>query len=81
VRPLDLPVVVCPRSNMFFGMVPPLARMVKAGVTVALGTDNAMIHQPDLFVEMNSQRGPPAAGNRAPSIAFWTWSPVMGEKL
>ncbi len=49
---LDLPVVVCPRSNMFFGMVPPLARMVKAGVTIALGTDNAMISMPDLFVEM-----------------------------
>lgn len=49
---LDVPVVVCPRSNMFFGMVPPLARMVRAGVTVALGTDNAMISMPDLFVEM-----------------------------
>lgn len=49
---LDMPVVVCPRSNMFFGMAPPLARMIKAGVTVALGTDNAMISMPDLFVEM-----------------------------
>lgn len=49
---LDVPIVVCPRSNMFFGMVPPLARMVRAGVTVALGTDNAMISMPDLFVEM-----------------------------
>jgi cytosine/adenosine deaminase-related metal-dependent hydrolase len=49
---LDVPIVVCTRSNMFFGMVPPLARMVRRGVTMALGTDNAMITIPDLFVEM-----------------------------
>jgi cytosine/adenosine deaminase-related metal-dependent hydrolase len=49
---LDIPVVVCTRSNLFFGMVPPLARMVRHGVTLALGTDNAMISLPDIFVEM-----------------------------
>ncbi len=48
----DVPVVVCARSNLFFGMTPPLAQMVKHGVTLALGTDNAMISMPDLFVEM-----------------------------
>lgn len=48
---LDVPIVVCARSNMFFGMVPPLARMVHHGVTVAIGTDNAMISMPDMFVE------------------------------
>ncbi len=48
---LDVPVVVCARSNMFFGMVPPLARMVQHHVVVALGTDNAMISMPDMFVE------------------------------
>ena len=49
---LDMPVVVCARSNLFFGMNPPLARMVEKDVIVALGTDNAMISMPDLFVEM-----------------------------
>jgi cytosine/adenosine deaminase-related metal-dependent hydrolase len=49
---LDVPIVVCVRSNMFFGMQPPLARMIKRGVTVALGTDNAMLTMPDMFVEM-----------------------------
>jgi cytosine/adenosine deaminase-related metal-dependent hydrolase len=49
---LGIPVVVCPRSNMFFGMTPPLGHMVRKGVQVALGTDNAMISMPDLFVEM-----------------------------
>lgn len=49
---LGIPIVVCPRSNMFFGMATPLARMMRSGVTLALGTDNAMISLPDLFMEM-----------------------------
>ncbi|NYT11374.1 MAG: amidohydrolase family protein [Methanomassiliicoccales archaeon] len=47
-----LPVVVCPRSNLFYGRKPPLARMLDAGVTIALGTDNAMISLPDMLTEM-----------------------------
>ena len=47
-----VPIVVCPRSNMFFGTVPPLARMLERGVCVALGTDNAMISMPDILTEM-----------------------------
>ncbi|MFA6642265.1 MAG: amidohydrolase family protein, partial [Methanomethylophilus sp.] len=46
-----VPSVVCPRSNRFFGRVPPLARMKKAGCEVALGTDNAMLCSPDLRPE------------------------------
>jgi cytosine/adenosine deaminase-related metal-dependent hydrolase len=48
----DVPVVICPRSNLFFGVVPPIARMIKLGVTLALGTDNAMINLPDILTEM-----------------------------
>ncbi|HUV23814.1 MAG TPA: amidohydrolase family protein [Methanomassiliicoccales archaeon] len=47
-----VPVVVCPRSNLFFGREPPLARMLDAGITIALGTDNAMISLPDVLTEM-----------------------------
>ena len=39
----DIPVSVCPTSNMYFGMVPPLGRMLDAGVEVSLGTDNGML--------------------------------------
>lgn len=51
-REAGIPIVVCPRSNMFFGKVPPLARMVKSGVELALGTDNAMTALPDMVTEM-----------------------------
>jgi cytosine/adenosine deaminase-related metal-dependent hydrolase len=49
---LSIPIVVCPRSNMFFGIDPPLKKMVDKGVILSLGTDNAMISMPDIFVEM-----------------------------
>ena len=47
----DVPVVICARSNFYYGMVPPLRRMVDAGVTISVGTDNAMICSPDIFAE------------------------------
>jgi cytosine/adenosine deaminase-related metal-dependent hydrolase len=47
-----VPIVVCPRSNLFFGKIPPLKEMIEAGVTLALGTDNAMFSVPDMLTEM-----------------------------
>ncbi len=47
-----VPVVVCPRSNAFFGLTPDLPRMRRAGVELRLGTDNAMINAPSMLREM-----------------------------
>jgi cytosine/adenosine deaminase-related metal-dependent hydrolase len=47
----DVPIVACPRSNMFFGRVPPVDRMIAAGADVAIGTDNAMLCVPDMRAE------------------------------
>lgn len=47
-----IPVIVCPRSNLFFGIMPPIKKMIEKGLTLALGTDNAMITMPDLLLEM-----------------------------
>ncbi|MCG7844806.1 MAG: amidohydrolase family protein [Methanomassiliicoccales archaeon] len=52
VAEAGVPVVVCPRSNLFFGKVPPLKRLLDNEVTLALGTDNAMICLPDMLSEM-----------------------------
>jgi cytosine/adenosine deaminase-related metal-dependent hydrolase len=48
----DVPIVVCPRSNAFFGMTPDIPRMLRAGVELRLGTDNAMINVPSMLNEM-----------------------------
>ena len=47
----DVPIVSCPRSNLFFGKVPPLDRMIASGADVAIGTDNAMLCVPDMRAE------------------------------
>ncbi len=47
----DVPIVVCPRSNAFFGMKTPVDRMLRAGCTVALGTDNGMLASGDVLAE------------------------------
>ncbi|MDD2410779.1 MAG: amidohydrolase family protein [Candidatus Methanomethylophilaceae archaeon] len=47
----DVPIVSCPRSNKFFGLTPPLAMMNECNNTVILGTDNAMLCNPDMREE------------------------------
>lgn len=49
-----VPVVICPRSNLFFGNTPNIAGMLENNVTVGLGTDNVMLNAPDLFQEMRA---------------------------
>lgn len=47
----DVPVVICPRSNFFFGKITPVKRMQQAGLETMLGTDNAMVCVPDMRAE------------------------------
>ncbi len=48
----NISIVVCPRSNIFFGSVPNIPLMIKRGLKLLLGSDNAMINNPDMFTEM-----------------------------
>jgi cytosine/adenosine deaminase-related metal-dependent hydrolase len=50
----EIPVVVCPRSNEFFGLEPDITRLKRAGLHVALGTDNGMIARPDMIEELKA---------------------------
>ncbi len=47
-----IPVVICPRSYLFFRLKHNLELMKKTGVTLLLGTDNAMINNPDVLEEV-----------------------------
>ncbi|MCK5548179.1 MAG: amidohydrolase family protein [Thermoplasmata archaeon] len=47
-----IPIVVCPRSNAFFGSVIDLRRMLDSDVFLMLGTDNFMLNSPSLLSEM-----------------------------
>jgi cytosine/adenosine deaminase-related metal-dependent hydrolase len=48
----EVPVVVCPRSNLVTGVGVPPVRDLLDRTTVALGTDNVMLNSPDMFREM-----------------------------
>jgi len=50
----EVPIVVCPTSNAYFGKEAPVVRMMENGVDVALGTDNGMLCEPDLINECTS---------------------------
>ncbi|MCD7782167.1 MAG: amidohydrolase family protein [Methanosphaera sp.] len=46
-------IISCPRSNgMLSNGIPPLSAYVEEGLDVALGTDNVMFNEPDMFREM-----------------------------
>ncbi len=49
-----VPIVVCPRSNEFFGIDLDIPRMMRSGVDLALGTDNGMIARPDMLEEIRA---------------------------
>jgi cytosine/adenosine deaminase-related metal-dependent hydrolase len=51
-----VPVAICPSSNKYFGIRPPLEKMLEAGITVCLGSDNAMLAKPDILGEVLALR-------------------------
>jgi cytosine/adenosine deaminase-related metal-dependent hydrolase len=49
----EVPVVVCPRSNLVTGVgLPNVQRMIELGINVGVGTDNVMLNSPNMFSEM-----------------------------
>ena len=49
----NIPVVVCPRSNYITRSgIPPISKMLDAGILVAVGTDNVMLNSVNMFSEM-----------------------------
>jgi cytosine/adenosine deaminase-related metal-dependent hydrolase len=47
-----VPIVICPRSNSFFGELVDIPRMLDKGVRLMLGTDNVMLNSPSILREM-----------------------------
>ncbi|HKV89978.1 MAG TPA: amidohydrolase family protein [Thermoplasmata archaeon] len=82
VRAAGSTVAVCARSNALFGRRPPLAELARLGVPTMLGTDNAMLHAPSVWRELEfdyvSSRlaGAPVAAEflaRAAFVEPWRW--------
>lgn len=74
----DIPIVICPRTNMFFGKIPDIPKMLESGLTLSLGTDNAMISNSNIFREMETAyRVGRLKGNVSPEdiLMMATWNP------
>ncbi|MCX9080726.1 MAG: amidohydrolase family protein [Candidatus Methanoperedens sp.] len=53
IADLNIPVVVCPRSNYITRSgFPPIGKMLDAGIIVSVGTDNVMLNSVNMFSEM-----------------------------
>ncbi|MFW6064406.1 MAG: amidohydrolase family protein [Candidatus Natronoplasma sp.] len=73
-----VPVVVCPRSNMFFRKIPDIPAMLDSGMTLSLGTDNAMLTNGNMFSEMETAyRVAKMKGDVSPLeiLMMSTWNP------
>ena len=82
VRDERVSVAVCPRSNALFARQPDLGAMERLGLSVLLGTDNAMFHAPSIWHEMEFayvasrlRRRPVSAAfvARAALVEPWVW--------
>lgn len=50
----NIPIVICPRSNLRFGIGIDVTAMIDSGAAICLGTDNAMFHELSLLDEMRA---------------------------
>jgi len=74
----NVPVVICPRSNMFFGKIPDIPKMLDSDLTLSLGTDNAMLTNSNMFREMETAyRAGMMKGSVSPLeiLMMSTWNP------
>ncbi len=51
IKKHNIPVSITPKSNIFHGKRPDYARLIRSGLTVLLGTDNAFITEPNIMEE------------------------------
>jgi len=52
LKDANISVVVCPRSNAYFGNKPPLEKMIDIGLDLGFGTDNGMLCSVNMLDEM-----------------------------
>jgi cytosine/adenosine deaminase-related metal-dependent hydrolase len=52
VKECNIPIIICPRSNAFFGLKLNIENMKKIGINIMLGSDNAMLNKPNILDEL-----------------------------
>ena len=52
----NIPIVICPRSNSFFGVKPNYELLKNKDLEILIGTDNAMLNNPNILDELHFVR-------------------------
>jgi len=52
VKEKNIPIVICPRSNNYFGLEPNYKILKDVGIRLLIGTDNAMLNPPNILNEL-----------------------------
>ncbi len=52
VKSAGISIVICPRSNSYFGNLPPLSKMLELRIDVGFGTDNGMLCTANMLDEI-----------------------------
>jgi len=52
IKDENIPLIICPRSNSFFGMQPNYKLLKKNHIKIIIGTDNVMVNTPIMFEEI-----------------------------
>ncbi|MEK6985789.1 MAG: amidohydrolase family protein [Candidatus Thermoplasmatota archaeon] len=75
-----IPLVVTPRSNAHFGFKTPLPAMLEAGLTVAIGTDNGMLQDGNLWAELGQLAAwyPKLSTETLLRLATWNSRALLG---
>jgi len=56
VKESNIPIVICPRANSFYGLIPNFKLLRKIKVDILIGTDNAMLNYPVILDEIKYLR-------------------------
>lgn len=75
IKQENIPLVLCPRSNAFFGLQPPYALLKKVKVQVLLGTDNGMLSSPNIIDELKFMRAQTSLFSLHELFKMITYSP------
>lgn len=75
VKENNIPIVLCPRSNSFFGLKPDFKILKKTGVELLLGTDNAMLNKPNILDELKYLKKNTSVFSDEELLTMITYSP------
>jgi len=81
VKENNIPVVVCPRSNAFFGLKPDIKLMKHVGIDLMVGTDNAMLHSPNILDEIIYLKTQPQGLSTEELLIMITYAPRKALNL